>query len=92
MGEYEGNDDEVSQNSILDNDFLAESQGIQHPRDEEQSYIGGGDSSHVLMHNNQSSILDAHHLVMGMDHDQESPSEEEDEGAENEEDEGDDDD
>jgi hypothetical protein len=74
MGEYEGNDDEVSQNSILDNDFLAESQGAQHHREGEQSYIGGGDSSHVMMHNNQSSILDAHHLVMGMDHDDGSPS------------------
>jgi hypothetical protein len=47
-----------------------------------------------MMHNNQSSILDAHHLVMGMDHDEGSPSEEEEEedeeGGENEEDGGED--
>ena len=44
------------------------------------------------MHNNQSSMLDAHHLVMGMDHNEGSPSEEEDEeeAGENE-DEGEDD-
>jgi hypothetical protein len=47
-----------------------------------------------MMHNNQSSILDAHHLVMGMDHDEGSPSEEEEEeeGGEEEEDGGEDED
>ena len=68
-GAYEEEeDDEVSQNSILDND-LVESHGLQQ---QEQSYIGG--HSHV-MHNNQSSMLDAEHLVMDLNQNDEEDEE-----------------
>ena len=77
-GDALDDDDEVSQNSILDNDLM-ESLGVQHhnyQQNDEQSYIGG--QSHV-MHNNQSSMLDAEHLVMGMNQDEGSENEDEEE-------------
>ena len=74
---YEGaydemDDDEVSQNSILDND-LVESHGMMmQQQQDDQSYIGG--HSHV-MHNNQSSMLDAEHLVMDLNQNDEEDEE-----------------